>query len=95
MALRAKGGDADAEKDDAKATAAPTIQTWRKREFTTRKSAQTPNVLHERKAHHRKYHSKHRRHFFALGADKFSARGRILGISLQRLLHGIGVLLLH
>ncbi len=99
VALRAEGGDADAEKDDAKATAAPTIQTWRKREFTTRKSAETPNVLHERKTHHRKYHSKHRRHFFALGADKFkfkfSARGRILGISLQRLLHGIGVLLLH
>ena len=57
VALRAEGGDADAEKDDAKATAAPKIQTWRKREFTTRKSAETPHVLHGQKTHHSKRHS--------------------------------------
>ncbi len=81
VTLRAEGSDADVEKDDPKATAAPTIQTWRKREFTTRKSAETPHVLHGQKTHHSKRHSKNRRHFFALGADKYSARGRILGIS--------------
>ncbi len=55
MTLRAEESDADVEKDDPKATAAPTIQTWRKREFTTRKS--TSHVLHGQKTHHSKRHS--------------------------------------